>query len=401
MMHILAMRRRLVGGWLCALAGINQIPAHAQERATGLEVGALPALNYDSDEGFGYGALAELYFYGDGTIEPYRWTLQPEVFLTTEGRRDFTLFLDAPGLLPHSWRFDVFLGSQKQIAAPYYGIGNDAPFDESLASEDGPNPYFYRFGRTRQSLTVNLQHTLASASLRVLLGGGAVRTNVIPVPQGEGTTLYAQQASAAESSEWSNYLRAGLIWDTRDRETGPRRGTWTEALVQRVDKALGSESSFTRWTVTDRRYFPLGARLVFAHRILLQGVGDSAPIHELHRVQTSFKEREGLGGAKTLRGVLMNRFVGRGLLVWNAELRWRAADFRLLHRPFHVVLSAFLDQGRVWEGGPRIEELFSDLHRGYGGGVRLGMGENFVVAVDLGTSEETGLPFYIGLGYLY
>jgi len=37
--------------------------------------------------------------------------------------------------------------------------------------------------------------------------------------------------------------------------------------------------------------------------------------------------------------------------------------------------------------------------RGFGG-VRLGMGENFVVAVDGGTSRETGLPIYIGLGYL-
>lgn len=43
--------------------------------------------------------------------------------------------------------------------------------------------------------------------------------------------------------------------------------------------------------------------------------------------------------------------------------------------------------------------MLRDLHRGFGGGVRLGMGENFVVAVDAGTSEETGLTVYVGLGY--
>ena len=43
----------------------------------------------------------------------------------------------------------------------------------------------------------------------------------------------------------------------------------------------------------------------------------------------------------------------------------------------------------------------ADLHRGYGGGVRFGMGENFTVAVDMGRSEEAGMPLYIGLGYLY
>jgi hypothetical protein len=33
--------------------------------------------------------------------------------------------------------------------------------------------------------------------------------------------------------------------------------------------------------------------------------------------------------------------------------------------------------------------------------VRLGLGENFVVAVDVGHSDEAAAPIYIGLGYLY
>ena len=48
---------------------------------TGWEPAGLPALNYDSDEGFGYGVLLELYNYGDGGYSPYRFTLQPTVFL--------------------------------------------------------------------------------------------------------------------------------------------------------------------------------------------------------------------------------------------------------------------------------------------------------------------------------
>jgi len=172
-------------------------------------------------------------------------------------------------------------------------------------------------------------------------------------------------------------------------------------LVQHIPETLGAESGYTRWTVADRRYFSLGQGLVFAHRYLLQGVGEGAPAHELFQVQTSFKQQEGLGGAKTVRGLRKNRFVGRGMLVWNAELRWRVADFTAFGRPFHTVLSAFVDQGRVWADGVDVGDLFTDLHRGFGGGVRLGMGENFTVALDLATSDETGLPIYIGLGYLY
>lgn len=51
--------------------------------------------------------------------------------------------------------------------------------------------------------------------------------------------------------------------------------------------------------------------------------------------------------------------------------------------------------------GVQFSELLTDLQRGYGGGIRFGMGENFTVAFDVGTSKDTGMPIYIGLGYLY
>ena len=100
---------------------------------TGLQVGGVPALNYDADEGFGYGVVAALYQYGAGEVRPYQWSLHPTVFLTTEGRRDFTLFFDAPEFHGR-WRFDAFAGSRQQIATPYYGLGNDSEFDEAITS---------------------------------------------------------------------------------------------------------------------------------------------------------------------------------------------------------------------------------------------------------------------------
>lgn len=368
---------------------------------TRLEVGGVPALNFDSDEGFGYGVILEAYRYGASNQQPYVWTVQPTVFLTTEGRADFTAFFDAPHLLPRGWRVDAFLGSERQIATPYYGIGNDRPYDETLDAEGGSDPYYYRFGRTRRSAVFNLQRPVLETPLRALFGGGIVSTTIDPFPRDTGTTLFAQDFGIGEETEWSNYVRGGLVWDTRDRETGPRRGSWTELLVQWVDEGLGASSNFVRWTFTDRRYVSLGDRLVFAHRYLVQGVTDGAPAYEVFQVQTSFKQQEGLGGAKTVRGILKNRFAGRGMVVWNAELRWRVANFQLVGRPFHAVLSAFVDQGRVWDRQPSAGELFTDLHRGFGGGVRVGMGENFVVALDIGTSDDVGAQMYIGLGYLY
>lgn len=388
----------LAGALLC----VSSPRLQSQEpSATGLEVRGVPAINFDSDEGFGYGVIAELYHYGDGGYAPYKWTVQPTVFLTTEGRRDGYVFFDAPHLLGEGWRLGGFAGYERQIATPYYGVGNASEYDPALERDDGPDPYWYRFGRTRTSATVTLHRQLSETPLHLLFGGGVEHTTVTPVPKGEGTTLYAADVSAEEMKLWSNFVRGGVVWDTRDRETGPRRGAWTELLVWWVDESFGADFGAVRWTFTDRRYFPLTDRLVFAHRWAVQSVGSGAPVHELFRLQTSFKQQEGLGGAKTVRGVLRNRFVGRSTLVWNAELRWRVADFAVLGRAFHATLTAYVDQGRVWDAGLRVDQLLSDLHRGYGGGIRLGMGENFVVAFDAGTSAETGVPIYIGLGYLY
>ncbi len=370
-------------------------------RPTGLELAGLPVAKVDSDEGFTYGALAAVYHYGDGTRAPYLWTVQPELQISTEGRRDITLFIDAPHVLPEGWRVNGFLGLERRVFTPYYGLGNEAPYDEALEDPDGPDPHYYRFGRLRRSAIFNLQRRVGGSPLWALFGAGLVTTEVDPSPEDQGSTLFMAEFGPTVETYWTNYLRAGLIWDTRDRETGPRRGAWTEVVVHWVTESLGADLEFTRWSVTDRRYFSLTDRLVFAHRFFLQGVTGDAPAHQLQRVQTSFKQGEGLGGSSTVRGLPKNRFAGKGMLVWNTELRLRLFDFEAVGRSLHFALSAFLDQGRVWAEEVRPGELLSDLHRGYGGGIHGGMGENFVVSVSLAHSDEAKLPFYVTLGYLF
>ena len=71
-----------------AWAAAPAVTAGQSGRATGLELIGLPVLKVDSDEGVTYGALTQLYQYGDGSSLPYVWVLQPEVQLSTEGRRD-------------------------------------------------------------------------------------------------------------------------------------------------------------------------------------------------------------------------------------------------------------------------------------------------------------------------
>src|SRR6185503_2704254 len=158
---------------------------------------------------------------------------------------------------------------------------------------------------------------------------------------------------------------------------------------------------FTRTTVTARQYVPLSSRVTLAQRVLVQNISGDAPFYELSVVQTSFKPQQGLGGSNTLRGVPLNRFVGKGMAISNSEVRWHAADFGLLGKPSTLTLSGFVDAGRVWADGIKASEIASDLHAGYGVGARVGRGPNFVVSLDVGHSKESAAAAYIGLGFLF
>ncbi len=377
-----------------------QQPAAAPVRpARAVEISGVPALNFDADEGFGYGAIVAISDYGAGAV-PYRYTLQPTVFLTTGGRRDITLFLDAPALLPKHWRLSAFAGREQQLSAPYYGIGNATLYDPSI--EAGSTRYYYRFGRDRLRASADVQHTLGKPAARLLIGAGASRELIDLTPFDSGTTLLqTQHAARAMPNGRINYLRAGLIWDTRDQEIGPHSGTWADLIAQRASSALGATSDFTRWTATVRRYQPVGSRVTFAQRVLAQHVAGDAPFYELAAIQTEFKPQDGIGGSSSVRGIPKDRYIGRGLVLSNSELRWRAADFTLRGRSSSVVLSTFADFGRVWENGLDLSTAFQGLHAGYGGGARLAFGSSFVVAADVGHSAESTAPIYIGLGYMF
>ena len=376
----------------------------------GWEFFALPALNFDSDEGVGYGALAEIYNYGNG-VQPYRFTVRPIVFLTTKGRRDFVLFFDAPKLLPNNWRLDGYIGREQQLATPYYGIGNNTTYDKQL--ENPPNAYYYRYGRTVQRVFANLQHKIGSLPARGLFGAGFANIRTDATPFDSGTTLMAQQlgsgtfpcappgCSVAQPPRGKiAYLRTGLVWDTRDKEIAPNHGSYGDLLVQRVDKALGATTSYTRLTGIYRKYSPMTSRIVLAQRALVQQTIGDVPFYDLPSIQTSFGQQEGLGGSNSIRGLPKNRFIGKGIALLNTDVRWRFHDFTLRKKPAYLTAMAFVDFGRVYDKATDAGGLFAGLHSGYGTGIRLGLGPSFAVALDVARSPDSkSTQIYVGLGY--
>ncbi|MDQ2666739.1 MAG: BamA/TamA family outer membrane protein [Gemmatimonadota bacterium] len=377
------------------------IPAQQPVSApTGHSLVGLPSVNFDADEGFGYGAQIQYYDYGYAGERPYRYSLQPAVFFTTRGRRDVTLFLDAPHMLPGDWRLGAQLAREQQITASYYGVGNNSVNLESATA--GANPYYYRFGRTVLRGNADFQHSLGLPALRVLLGVAVRNADVKTVPYDSGTTLLAQQVGKGTlPTVKARLARVGLVFDTRDKEIGPEHGNWSELLVQRAGRTLGGDQVFTRITGTVRQYVPLTSSVTFAERVVLQTVHGDPAISEIFVVQSSFRDDEILGGATSIRGIPKNRYVGKGVAFSNSELRWAATSFNVKGRNARLILSAFADAGRVWADGLDISQVGSDLHVGYGGGARVAVGPSFVVAADVGHSSQSTAAIYLGLGYLF
>jgi outer membrane protein assembly factor BamA len=371
----------------------------AAQRPAGVEISGIPALNFDADEGLGYGAILALYKYEPGSTT-YRWTVQPTLFMTTRGRRDYTLFFDSPSSDARPWRVTAYAGREQQLAAPYYGIGNETAYDAAL--ETGPTRYYYRYGLDRFRASADVQHTLGRPSLRYLIGAGASSEKVDLTPFDSGSTLIESDMNGRQpAATRTDYVRAGLTWDTRDREIGTTSGTWADLLAQRVDSKLGASWNYTRWTAAARHYQPLGGRVTLANRLVLQNTIGDAPFYSLAELATTQKPQDGLGGTSSIRGIPKDRFVGKGILVSNNELRWRAADFGLIGRQSSLVLSGFVDAGRVWSDGVDLSSALRDLHSGWGGGVRLGFGPSFVISTDVGHSSQSTAAIYIGLGYLF
>ena len=201
------------------------------------------------------------------------------------------------------------------------------------------------------------------------------------------------------------------------------KGIWSEMLFFIAPKILGNNEFFyIKLAITHRQYFTLVKdKLSFVYRLGYQGtIAGKVPFYMQPYMITSFAKittTDGLGGAKTLRGLLRNRVVGDGIAFGNFETRWKFYESVIWNQNVYLGLNAFADVGKVVQkiGIPDevlLEETetayFSQqdesLHWTLGAGLRIVMNQNFVIAADYGVALDkrdgkSGL--YIGIGYLF
>jgi len=124
----------------------------------------------------------------------------------------------------------------------------------------------------------------------------------------------------------------------------------------------------------------------------------------------------GLGGGKTIRGILRNRVVGEDFIYGNAELRWKVFRAIILNQNFYFALSGFADAGMV-TGKYKLPEITDPegiawlamgekekLHVSYGGGGQVAINDNFVISMDFGWAKDPRdgtRGTYLGMNFLF
>ncbi len=419
----------------------------AQEEVTkeGWNFGALPTVTFDSDLGFQYGALVDLYNYGDGSRYPrYNHHLYFEVSRYTKGSGINRFYYDSDKLIKGLWTF-VDVSYLSDLAYDFYGFnGYNARvhplwIDDAADNELYRTRMFYKYDRKMFRFKVDLQGRLAGNNLRWLAGLNFLNFDVAPVNLDklnkgkEGDKVlqdvpglfekYVNWGIIPEEEMDGGFvpaIKTGLVYDTRDNRPNPMKGVWTEAVVEGVPGFFGTQSSFTKVSLTHRQYFTIISKdLSLAYRLNYQTtIIGHTPFYYQTQVLTSELKgatSEGLGGGSTLRGIWRNRVVGDGYFLGNVEARWKFARFQLINNNFYLGLNGFFDFGRVTKeidvDKSKIENPqdyywpgAESMHYSYGAGLRIAMNQNFIIKADYGVAidEQDGdTGIYIGLGYLF
>lgn len=423
------MKSRIVT--LCLL--LATLSLFSQEKVkTGFGFGALPAISFDSDLGFQYGAIVNLFDYGDGSNYPkYDHSLYMEWSRYTKGTGINRIMYDTEKLLPGiRTTVDVTYLTDQMLS--FYGFnGYQSVYDSNLERS------FYSQERNMFRAKVDLQGNFGDSNYG-WVGGytfynfaiDSVDINKLGIAPSQGGSLYQRYVkhaliSADEKNGGSiNYLKVGLKYDSRDQRAFASKGIWTEAVVQ-VAPGFINEMPHTKFALIHRQYFPLMKDMVFAYRLNYQATIGSGkvPFYAQPLLITSFltaAENQGLGGKRSLRGVMPNRVVGDAVAFGNFEYRYKFIKFDLLKQHFYLGTNIFFDSGIILKPieidnyatmstVKKAELQLQDYEKGKfhssaGMGLKIGWNENFIISVDYGRAfekQDGDSGMYINLNYMF
>ena len=417
---------------------------------TGWTFGVLPSVAFDADLGFQYGALTNIYYFGDGSTYPeYLHSIYAEAAYTTKHFGIFRLSYDSKYLIPKH-RLSVDMTYLPDQMCDFYGYnGYMSHFVPGYSNQDDPayiSRAYYKYRRDLFRFSADIQGEISkpwywNAGLGILyFGVGPVdvdRLNKFTRDEDkylpDTVTLYDRYVSYGyiKTDEASGgvhpYLHGGVTFDTRDRLQNPTRGIHADVFFTYY-AGIGSMSNYNnlKFNAAWRHYLPIIAnRLTLAYRVGTQlTLAGDCPFYLNTYLNQLYMQRvvyEGLGGANSVRGIMRNRILAPGVAFANIELRTQLFNFKVGKNMFYVGLNPFVDAGMVVQP---YDDVVSDPHTtnpnvGYwdtsrlyephfsgGCGLKLAMNDNFVLSIDWATAfdkQDNGKfsNLYIKMGYMF
>lgn len=422
--------------FICLLLLSISMLASAQKKETkkeGWGFGGVPAIAYDSDVGFKYGIVLNLYDYD--TIYPkYAHSIYLEWTHTTKGNDIKQILYDSEYLIPNI-RLYAEASLITDNALDFYGFNGYEALYNADHENDEHNFYlsrmYYRHYRQMLRLRTDFQGSISGKKLRWIAGvsyynqkidsvdtpklnKGKNEDDKLPYVNGGLYGDYIQKGIISEEDKnggYTTFLKAGIIYDTRDNEPNPMSGIWTEAYLM-VAPSFISSYGFSKLIFTHRQYFTLRKDVLnLACRLSLQPkLWGDIPFYQMPYNYNLRLSTDGVGGAKTVRGVKRNRIVGDGIAYGNFELRWKFVRTVIAKQNVYLALATFLDGGTVLQKYKYDNTLWypahgdEKLHIGYGAGLHVAINENFIVTADYGRAvnpHDGNSGLYINIGFLY
>ena len=361
---------------------------------TGWNFGALPSVAFDADLGFQGGALANIYYYGDGSQYPeYIHSIYAEAAYTTKNYGIFRVNYDSKYLIPNH-RLTLDMTYQPDAMCDFYGYnGYQSIYNQDLhkwkkdqSKMGDPAEYqsraFYKYKRDLFRFAADMEGTIYknikwNAGLGVLgymidecdidmLNGKNEFDPSLPLADQKAMNdnvegLYEKYVKwgiidqAEAHGGWHPYLRAGLTYDSRDQRTCPTKGIYADAFFT-YTAAFGEQATagynHLQFNFNFRHYVPVYRdRVTFAYRVGTQNnIAGKSPFYMNTYLNTLFIQRvmyEGLGGANSLRGIMRNRILANGFAYANVELRTKVAKFDIGNQHFYIGLAPFFDLGVI------------------------------------------------------
>jgi outer membrane protein assembly factor BamA len=373
------------------------------------ELGLLPVVAYDSSTGLGFGVISNLAHFKDG-IRPYDWRLRLQAYTTVQegpdGESEYSvqhhyLKLDMPQLLTKRLRGIALARYRRRANAGYFGLGNDSKSITPAQSDTEASFRYHQYDIQYGELSFDLRYKLNAK----FDGFGGIKSwlaDVSSYPNSLLSQAGSQQDLLGLNRHGVGRLSAGILYDSRDKETAPTLGMFHEISV-RGAKNISIDGAYAGVNITGRAYYSLFKEYaVLAGRLMFDGLFGETPLYVLAR-HGGLEEGLALGDNRSVRGIPNGRYHGKIKTMANLELRSKLFHYKLFGTRNSVGILGFVDAGRVWADWKSQADLDGaglGLKYGVGGGLRLQFGRTFIVRTDTAWSTD-GRGLYVNVNHIF